>query len=123
MPRIRCHYLDCIFLDERYCSAAAIEINPDAGCLTIPPMRRIMQVQVGKTKNWMIGTKWARKMNTKIFGQSRRRKTKTTTTWLKRTKTINPAFYAAQQVCAKWSYYGRLGTSNCFERLHRTLLP
>ena len=37
MPRIRCHYLDCIFLDERYCSAAAIEINPDAGCLTYSP--------------------------------------------------------------------------------------
>lgn len=37
MPRIRCHYLDCVFLDERYCSAAAIEINPDAGCLTYTP--------------------------------------------------------------------------------------
>ena len=37
MPRIRCHYLDCIFLDERYCSAAAIEINPDAGCVTYSP--------------------------------------------------------------------------------------
>ena len=37
MPRIRCHYLDCIFLDERYCSAAAIEVNPDAGCLTYSP--------------------------------------------------------------------------------------
>ena len=37
MPKIRCHYLDCLFLDERYCSAAAIEINPDAGCLTYKP--------------------------------------------------------------------------------------
>lgn len=34
MPRIRCHYLDCLFLDERYCSAAAIELSPDSGCLT-----------------------------------------------------------------------------------------
>lgn len=34
MPRIRCHYLDCLFLDEKYCSAAAVEINPDSGCLT-----------------------------------------------------------------------------------------
>ncbi len=25
MPRIRCHYLDCVFLDEGYCGAAAIE--------------------------------------------------------------------------------------------------
>lgn len=37
MPKIRCHYLDCLFLDERYCSAAAIELNPDAGCLTFTP--------------------------------------------------------------------------------------
>lgn len=37
MPKTRCHYLDCLFLDERYCSAAAIEINPDAGCLTYKP--------------------------------------------------------------------------------------
>lgn len=37
MPKIRCHYLDCLFLDERYCSAAAIELNPDTGCLTYTP--------------------------------------------------------------------------------------
>ena len=34
MPRIRCHYEDCIFLEEKYCGAAAVEIDPDAGCLT-----------------------------------------------------------------------------------------
>jgi len=34
MPRIRCHYLDCVFLDDGYCSAAAIELDPDTGCLT-----------------------------------------------------------------------------------------
>jgi len=37
MPRILCHYLDCIFLDGRYCTAAAVEIDPDAGCLTYTP--------------------------------------------------------------------------------------
>lgn len=37
MPKIRCHYLDCLFLDEKYCSAAAIEINPDSGCQTYSP--------------------------------------------------------------------------------------
>ena len=37
MPRIRCHYLDCIFLDEGYCSAAAVEIDPDTGCATYSP--------------------------------------------------------------------------------------
>ena len=37
MPRIRCHYLDCVFLDDGYCSAAAVEIDPDAGCMTFSP--------------------------------------------------------------------------------------
>jgi hypothetical protein len=34
MPRIRCHYIDCVFLDDGYCSAAAIEVDPDVGCMT-----------------------------------------------------------------------------------------
>ncbi len=37
MPRIRCHYVDCIFLDDGYCSAAAVEIDPDTGCATYSP--------------------------------------------------------------------------------------
>ena len=37
MPRIKCHYADCVFLDEGYCSAAAIEIDPDTGCATYSP--------------------------------------------------------------------------------------
>jgi len=24
MPRIRCHYTDCVFVDDGYCSAAAL---------------------------------------------------------------------------------------------------
>ncbi len=34
MPRIRCHYIDCVFLDDGYCGAAAVEIDPDVGCMT-----------------------------------------------------------------------------------------
>jgi hypothetical protein len=34
MPRIRCHYLDCVFLDDGYCGAAAVEFDPEEGCLT-----------------------------------------------------------------------------------------
>ncbi len=34
MPRIRCHYDDCVFLEEAHCGAAAVELEPDAGCLT-----------------------------------------------------------------------------------------
>jgi hypothetical protein len=37
MPRIRCHYLDCQFIDEGYCSAAAVELDPDTGCMTYSP--------------------------------------------------------------------------------------
>lgn len=34
MPRIRCHYIDCILLDDGYCGGAAIELDPDLGCMT-----------------------------------------------------------------------------------------
>jgi hypothetical protein len=34
MPRIRCYYTDCVFIDDGYCGAAAIEIDPDVGCMT-----------------------------------------------------------------------------------------
>lgn len=34
MPRIRCHYEDCVFLEEKHCGAAAVELDPDSGCLT-----------------------------------------------------------------------------------------
>ncbi len=37
MPRIKCHYVDCVFLDEGFCSAAAVEFDPDTGCVTFSP--------------------------------------------------------------------------------------
>ncbi|MBM4428188.1 MAG: hypothetical protein FJ031_13275 [Chloroflexi bacterium] len=37
MPRIKCHYADCVFVDEGYCSAAAVELDPDNGCATYSP--------------------------------------------------------------------------------------
>ncbi|HTX90951.1 MAG TPA: hypothetical protein VMC09_07010 [Anaerolineales bacterium] len=37
MPRIRCHYTDCVFIDDGYCSAAAVELDPDTGCATYSP--------------------------------------------------------------------------------------
>jgi hypothetical protein len=37
MPRIRCHYIDCVFIDDGYCSAAAVELDPDTGCATFSP--------------------------------------------------------------------------------------
>jgi len=37
MPRIRCHYTDCVFVDDGYCGAAAVELDPDTGCATYSP--------------------------------------------------------------------------------------
>ncbi|MCA1953564.1 MAG: hypothetical protein LDL12_00280 [Anaerolinea sp.] len=37
MAKIRCHYVDCGFLDEGYCSAALIEVDPNQGCMTYEP--------------------------------------------------------------------------------------
>jgi hypothetical protein len=34
MPRIRCRYEDCIFLETGYCTAERIELDPEMGCLT-----------------------------------------------------------------------------------------
>ena len=34
MPRIRCHYVDCVFLEGGYCGATAVEFDPDEGCMT-----------------------------------------------------------------------------------------
>jgi len=31
MPRIKCHYLDCSFLDEGICTAGMVELDPDTG--------------------------------------------------------------------------------------------
>ncbi len=46
MARIRCHYVDCVFLDDGYCSAAAIEIDPDTGCATFTPSEEAADKQV-----------------------------------------------------------------------------
>jgi hypothetical protein len=34
MPQIRCRYIDCVFLEDGYCGAKGVEIDPDEGCLT-----------------------------------------------------------------------------------------
>ena len=37
MARIKCHYTDCVFLDDGYCSAASVELDPQTGCATFVP--------------------------------------------------------------------------------------
>jgi hypothetical protein len=49
MPRIRCHYEDCVFLEEGYCGAAAVEIEPDTGCLTFT---RVDEAETEQEEEW-----------------------------------------------------------------------
>ena len=55
MARIRCHYADCVFLDEGYCSAAAIELDPDTGCATYTPTEAASKEGWGRRKRLMNG--------------------------------------------------------------------
>jgi len=34
MPRIRCHYSDCVLIIDNYCTAVAVEVDPNNGCAT-----------------------------------------------------------------------------------------
>ncbi len=34
MARIQCRYTGCVYLDDSFCSAATIQLDPDEGCLT-----------------------------------------------------------------------------------------
>jgi len=34
MPKIRCRYIDCIYLEDEYCTSSVIALDPDEGCLT-----------------------------------------------------------------------------------------
>ncbi len=34
MPRIRCLYFNCLYLDDDICTAPTVEIDPDLGCAT-----------------------------------------------------------------------------------------
>jgi len=49
MPRIRCHYEDCVFLEDGYCGAAAIELEPETGCLTYT---RVDEAEDKTTEEW-----------------------------------------------------------------------
>jgi hypothetical protein len=52
MPRIKCHYIDCIFVDEGYCSAAAVEIDPDTGCNTYSPSEEVEEEWDEEETEW-----------------------------------------------------------------------
>lgn len=53
MPRIRCHYADCVFLDDTYCSAAQVEIDPDTGCATYSPTADVELIdEISEEDEW-----------------------------------------------------------------------
>jgi len=52
MPRIKCHYVDCVFLDDGYCSAAAVEIDPDSGCATYSPSDAAAETWEEEESEW-----------------------------------------------------------------------
>ena len=49
MPRIRCRYEDCVFLEEGFCGAAAIELEPELGCLTYS---RVGDAEAKEEEGW-----------------------------------------------------------------------
>ena len=34
MPRIHCRYIDCVFLEDGFCGANSVNLDPDEGCIT-----------------------------------------------------------------------------------------
>jgi len=52
MARIKCHYVDCVFLDEGYCSAALVELDPDTGCATFSPSETAEGSWEEETDEW-----------------------------------------------------------------------
>ena len=34
MPKVKCRYYDCVYLEDNICGAAAVELDPEEGCLT-----------------------------------------------------------------------------------------
>ncbi len=50
MPRIRCRYIDCIFLESSFCGTDQIDLDPELGCLTYTQEEE--DSAVGKEEEW-----------------------------------------------------------------------
>lgn len=51
MPRIRCRYIDCYYLESGYCTAENVLIDPDEGCLTYS---HIDDVSLSDPEDWQL---------------------------------------------------------------------
>ena len=47
MPPIRCRYSDCLNIEEGFCAAGSIELDPEDGCLTYEPTGEIQVADWG----------------------------------------------------------------------------
>ena len=41
MPRTRCRYIDCVYLEDGFCSTPKIDLDPDEGCLKYTRMGEV----------------------------------------------------------------------------------
>ncbi len=44
MPQIRCHYIDCVFLDEGFCINRKVEFDPELGCLSYSQLDELLDL-------------------------------------------------------------------------------
>ena len=50
MPRIRCRYIDCIYLEAGFCGTDQIDLDPELGCLTYSQEEE--EVELPKAAEW-----------------------------------------------------------------------
>lgn len=50
MPRIRCRYVDCIYLESGFCGTDQIDLDPELGCLTYTQEEE--DLSIDKEEEW-----------------------------------------------------------------------
>jgi len=52
MPRIRCRYIDCVYLESGYCGADQIDLDPEMGCLTYSQEEEVQPKEEEEEEEW-----------------------------------------------------------------------
>lgn len=50
MPRIRCRYVDCVYLEAGLCGADQVDLDPELGCLTFTQEEEDLPIE--KEEEW-----------------------------------------------------------------------
>lgn len=58
MPRIRCRYTDCIYLEDGFCGTSSIDLDPDEGCMKYTRMGEIPEDEWVEEDEEEIGQIW-----------------------------------------------------------------